>query len=633
MSRQLRARVDHDIDAGNAAAAASGLAALLRLDPGPANASFVTTRFERLRGKLPMIGLRLAILRSFTVEPLVPLLRAQAFTAGIDLTVQLSDFNAYAQEILSSESRLYRFAPDVAILAVETRALAPELWPDVGGLDPGGGDVIADRVLEQLQALIAAFRRHSQGSLIVHNLEAPEMPAAGILDAQCGDGQMAALARIAKGLREAAAESHGIYVLDYEGLVARHGRRNWHDKKKWLTVRLPLRSAVLGYLAAEWLRFLLPLAGKTAKVLVTDLDNTLWGGVIGEEGLAGIRLDGEYPGAAYQALQRALLDLSRRGILLAVASKNNIADAMEALEKHPGMLLRPRHFAALRINWEDKTANLRAIAAELNLGLDTIAFLDDNPVERQRVREVLPEVMVLEPGEDPMDLAGVVREFAAFERLALSAEDRRRGEYYAAERQRAELQTASASREDFYYSLQQEADVALVTPATLGRVAQLTQKTNQFNLTTKRYTEQQIAELAARPDWQVWTIAVRDRYCDNGLVGVAITHDSGGVCEIDTFLLSCRVIGRTVETALAAHLVEQARQRGCRRVEGWFLPTKKNAPAREFYPNHGFAALAEDAGAVRWTLDLAAGGVESPAWILVQCAEATKEASALSRQG
>jgi FkbH-like protein len=628
MSKELRERIDRCVAAGNAAAAASALTELWRADPGPATAGFVISRYERLRGRLALSPLRVAILRSFTVEPMIPLLRAQAFTAGIDLTIEPSDFNAYAQEMLEPGSRLYRFAPDVVILAVETRAIAPELWPGAGDLEPGAGEAIAARVIQELRGLIAAFRRHSQAGLILHNLEAPELPSAGLLDAQSSNGQAAAVMRINTALRQTLDEYRGVYLLDYDALVARHGRRYWHDEKKWLTVRLPARSAALGHLTAEWLRFLVPLAGRVAKVLVTDLDNTLWGGVIGEDGMTGIQLSGEYPGAAYQAVQRALLDLHRRGILLAVASKNNVDDALEAIDRHPGMLLRSRHFAALRINWQVKAQSLREIASELNLGLDAIAFLDDNPVERAHIREAAPEVMVIEPGDDPMEFARAIRVFPAFERLALSEEDRRRGGYYAAERERAQLESASTSREDFYRSLAQEAEVAPVTLVTLARVAQLTQKTNQFNLTTKRYSEQQIAEMAARPGWEVLSIRVRDRYCDNGLVGVAITHDTGETCEIDSFLLSCRVIGRTVETALLAHLVSQARARGCRRLEGWFLRTKKNQPASEFYQSHGFTAVEQTGEASRWILDLAAGGVQSPGWIRVTWVGAAEGAPA-----
>ena len=303
-------------------------------------------------------------------------------------------------------------------------------------------------------------------------------------------------------------------------------------------------------------------------MLVTDLDNTLWGGVIGENGLEGIQVGMEYPGAAYRALQRVMLDLYRRGIILAICSKNNVADAMEALEQHPGMLLRPEHFAALRINWDDKAQNLREIAAELNVGRDSLAFLDDNPVERARISDELPEVTVIDLPSDPSWFAQALQAVPVFERLAVSSEDRERGRYYGEQRQRVESQRNATSLEDFLRSLQQEVEVAPVTAETLIRVAQLTQKTNQFNLTTRRYSEQKIAELAASSHWSVYSIRVKDRFGDNGIVGVMITHDAGKVCEIDTFLLSCRVIGRTIETALLSFMVDSARARGMEQLQG-----------------------------------------------------------------
>jgi HAD superfamily phosphatase (TIGR01681 family) len=213
----------------------------------------------------------------------------------------------------------------------------------------------------------------------------PALPSHGIFDAQSEVGQATAIREINEKLRQIARGHNGVYILDYDSLVARHGRVRWHDERKWLMARLPVSAENLVHLAKEWMRFIHPLSGKICKALVTDLDNTLWGGVVGEDGPDGIQLGPEYPGAAYQSLQRVLLDLYRRGIILAVCSKNNTSDAMEVLEEHPGMILRPRHFAALRINWNDKAENLREIAAELNIGIDSLAFLDDNPVERERV--------------------------------------------------------------------------------------------------------------------------------------------------------------------------------------------------------------------------------------------------------
>lgn len=611
----LRSEVDQLIAAGSPELAAASLSELWRKESGTAVAPFVVARFEQLRGKLPMVSLRMVFLRSFTVEPAVPLLRAEAFLRGIDLSVKIGDFNAFAQEILDPGSSLYKFGPQAVIMAVRTPDVAPDLWNQYADLAPDAIAGIIQRVSDSFAQWIRVFRERSSAALIVHSLELPARPSAGVLDAQQDKGQSAAIQQINLELRRIASQHRNVYVLDYDGLVARHGRLRWHDERKWLIARMPVAADHLFYLAREWMRFLVPLAGKTAKVLVADLDNTLWGGIIGEDGINGIKLGPEYPGAAFQQLQRAMLDLSRRGILLAICSKNNPDDAMEALKNHPGMLLKLKDFAAVRINWTDKAQNLREIASELNLGIDSLAFIDDNPFEREQLRKLVPEVTIIDLPADPLDYAAAVRDCPAFERLALSSEDQQRTAMYAEQRERTQAEHNFQSKEDFFRYLQQEAEVAPVNAATLARVAQLTQKTNQFNLTTRRYSEQQVAELAARPESQVLSIAVRDRFGDHGLVGVAITRDDGKNCEIDSFLLSCRVIGRSVETALLSHLVSKAVSRNCRQIVGRFIPTKKNAPAREFYAQHGFEKQQENAEGSVWSLSLPQNTISIPDWI------------------
>jgi FkbH-like protein len=611
----LRERIGQRITAGDAQEARGLLGDYWQREKGPASAAFVTSSCESLRSKLHLVPYRLAILRSFTVEPIVPLLRAAGFLAGFDLTVHVGEFNSYAQEILDSRSPLYQFKPDTVILAVQTRDIAPDLWERFSDLSEGERKTAVRRVVQHFADITEALRAHSGAHLIVHNLELAAIPSQGTLDSQDANGQSATIQRLNQELRELSRDHPGVYVLDYDSLVARHGRTAWRDERKWLTVRLPIASTHLIHLAEEWLRFLHPLSGKVAKALVVDLDNTLWGGVIGEDGIDGIRIGTEHPGASYRDLQRVMLDFYRRGILLAICSKNNPEDAMEVIDKHPGMILRQQHFATMRINWRDKAQNLREIAEELNIGIDALAFLDDSPVEREQIRAALPEVAVLDLPADPGKYAAVLRDCPLFERLILSDEDKQRGVYYAAQRERVQLEAACTSKEDFLQSLQQEVEIADVHAGTLARVAQLTQKTNQFNLTTRRYKEQEIVEMASHPGRRVVSVRVQDRYGDNGWVGVAITRDDGETREIDTFLLSCRVIGRAVETAILSYLAQDARRRGLTRMQGWFLPTKKNAPASDFYSQHGFRVGKQETQGSLWTLDLTNGLPACPSWI------------------
>jgi FkbH-like protein len=621
---KLRADAEQLASSGDIGSVLPSMTRLWETAPSLANARFIIEKFDQVKERATLLRHRLFILRSFTLEPALPLLRAAGLLGGIDLTVDMGDFNTYAQEVLDAQSRLYRCQPNTAILAVQTRDLAPELWDSFADLSPDEVDTVVERVTRELGQLFQSFRSLSEAHLVVHNFDIPSMPRCGVLDSQLPNGQSMAIQRINQALKRLAADYRDVYILDYEALVARHGRTRWYDEAKNAAMRMPIAAACLNSLVQEWLRFIHPLSGKICKVLVTDLDNTLWGGVAGEDGPQGIKLDAEYPGFAYQSVQRAMLDLYRRGILLAVCSKNNAFDVEEILEKHPGMLLRPDHFAAVRINWQDKAQNLREIADELNLGVDSLVFVDDNPAERQLIRMTLPEVTVIELPADPLQFAGAIQESPVFARLVLTEEDRDRGRLYAEQRQRVELERAAPSLENFYRALNQELKIAGVTPATVTRVAQLTQRTNQFNLTTKRYNEQQILQMASSPEYGVYALWVKDRFGDNGLVGVVVTHDSDQNCEIDTLLLSCRVIGRTVETALLSFLAARAKGRNLKRLQGWFLPTKKNDPAKRFYSDHAFAPIVQSNVGTLWSYNLSKNDIPCPEWVKLVYVERTE---------
>jgi FkbH-like protein len=618
-----RTEIDAAIAAGDGPAALQRARALWALSPDSATARYLKVRAEALWSGRPLVEHRVAFLRAFTLEPVLPLLEAEAALAGCRLIPWVGGFNAYGQEILDTESELYRFAPQTVVLAVQTRDLAPELWSGFGRLTEAEARDTAAETAETLVRLITQLRGRSPANILVHGLARPARPEDGLLDASRPLRQADAIELVNAALRAHCRGNPGVVFLDYDELQARHGRLAWSDARTFAATGMPFAAQSLPHMAREWWRYLRPLALTPAKVLALDLDNTLWGGVIGEDGIKGVVLGDESPGVHFKAFQRAIADVARRGVLLAVASKNNPDDALAMIDGHPHMVLRRDAFSALRINWEPKAQNLLDMAQELNVGIDSFVFVDDNPAECEAVRRSLPGVEVIELPADPALYADLVRFHPALERLTVSAEDLERGRYYADERERRLHQNRAETLEEFLASLDIVVTVQPVTAATLARSAQLTQKTNQLNTTTRRYSEAEFAAMLTDPERRAWSLRARDRFGDTGLVGVAVCRRAAETLVVEAFLLSCRVIGRGVETAFLSVLADRARQDGFTFVEGAFIPTPKNPPAARIYADAGFQCVETDeSGAEIWRLDLKTGEPETPAWVRLETVEA-----------
>jgi FkbH-like protein len=592
---------------------------LLEQDCAIRQISFIHNALKGSHGQnLSLIPFKVALLSSFSVEFLQPFLAAHGFVNGLDISVYNAGFGQFRQEILDERSQLYAFAPDAVVLAIEGCDLAPQIYRDY--LDMAG-EASASQVAtlrSEIKALLKVFRGRSSATLLVHNFVPPVWKRLGVLDDAVDPGQVRLIHDLNAGLCADCHEHAGAYVVDYCGLVSKHGALHWYDERMKHYARAPIAASMLSHLVREYMKYFRALTGQTKKCLVVDLDNTLWGGVLGEEGIHGIQLGPQYPGSAYVAFQQEILNLHKRGVLLAVASKNNPDDVQEVFAQHRHMALRQEHFSEFQVHWKPKSESLREIAQRLNIGLEHVVFVDDDRAECQQVADTHPEVTVLPLPKEPENFITTLLEDGWFDSLSFSSEDKRREELYRQRQKGEELRKQSASLEDFYRSLAMEVTLSPVTKESLARAAQLTQKTNQFNLTTRRHSETTLSERMDDPDWILTTLAMRDRFGDHGIVGLIMARIDSTNLEIDTFLLSCRVIGRTAETAMLAYLNELALQRNLRRIRGSVIPTAKNLPARDLFQRHGFAKIDEqDSGVTLWTLDFDRQVIPYPEWIRV----------------
>jgi FkbH-like protein len=396
-------------------------------------------------------------------------------------------------------------------------------------------------------------------------------------------------------------------VFDAAALADVVGATAWDSGRYWYVAKLPFAPACVPLYCERLVRLIAAMLGKSKRVLVFDLDNTLWGGVIGDDGVEGIELGSGTPrGEAFHAIQKMALQYKERGVILCIASKNTEEIALDAIARHPEMLLSRDDFAMFQINWDDKASNLKALADALDLGLEAFVFVDDNPVERKQVRDVLALVSVPELPEDPSAWLPVFQAAAYFEQVGFSAEDRARTAYYQGNARRSVQARTVGDPAKFLESLQMTLAVAPFDAVGRTRIAQLIAKSNQFNLTTRRYSEAEVAALQVAPDVETLQIRLRDLFGDNGMISVVICRRHATHWDIDTWIMSCRVLGRGVEQAVLNLLVARAQAAGAAELRGHYRPTAKNALVKDHYLKLGFAPAATEAGgATSWRLLLA----------------------------
>lgn len=543
---------------------------------------------------------KLGLLSNATVSFLAHAIIGSGLRHGLAIETVEAPYGQVAQQALDPASAINQARCDLVLLALDHRGIPAE-----PSLDAVQNEKARTAALEHMQSLCEALQHFSGATAIVSTVPPPPEPLFGHRD-RIAPGAPASFWRAYNEKLANWASENGHLVFDAEALAAQVGGEIWHEPRAWFAAKLPFAQSLLPLVADHVARLVAAQRGKSRRVLVLDLDNTLWGGVIGDDGMEGIVLgQGDARGEAHLALQQAALDLRGRGVLLAVASKNEDRIARAVFRDHPEMLLREEHITVFQANWTDKAANLEAIASTLSLGLDALVFVDDNPAERERIRQALPMVAVPEMPEDPALYARTLLSAGYFEAIAFSEEDRQRAALYAANAERAALESQSGDLGSFLTSLNMVLHVAPFDAVGRARITQLINKTNQYNLTTKRFTEAQVE--AAETDPAVFTLQGRliDRFGDNGMITVVIARRGGDIWEIDTWLMSCRVLGRQVEHAVLAEIIAAARSARARELIGCFVPTPRNDLVRDHYEKLGFTCIetAADGGSV-WRLAL-----------------------------
>jgi len=543
---------------------------------------------------------RIAILADAAVQHLVPLLQALLARRGVRAELYLAEFDAIEIEIFNADSGLYRFAPDAVVVLNALNPLRLKFYRDVGERM-----TFAERSAERMAGLWDTLRGRSPAVLLQSNFPLPYERAFGNFDHKVEDAFYPTVQRLNARIAELARARSHVLVNDVEALASYVGRMNWWDERLWALAKAYCSLENLPRVAQNIVDIVLAGAGQQVKCVVLDLDNTLWGGVIGDDGLENIAIGPYGDGEPFHRLQHFLLELQRRGIVLAVCSKNEQVNAIEPFRSHPEMVLREEHIAVFVANWGPKPDNIRRIKETLNIGFDSMVFLDDNPFERDLVRKELPEVVVPELPEDPSDYLRVLAELNLFETTAYSDEDRRRGALYRENAQRSLAESSFTDISEYLRSLDMQVTMRQFDAFHLPRVVQLLQRSNQFNLTTRRYSLPECEAMMEREDCLPFYVKLADKFGDNGLISVLVLYVRGAELEIDSWLMSCRVLGRGVEQFAMNEVVALARGRGCEFITGRYIPTAKNGMVKDFYAQFGFECVAGgDGDGTLWRLEV-----------------------------
>ncbi|NUN11958.1 HAD-IIIC family phosphatase [Candidatus Micrarchaeota archaeon] len=530
--------------------------------------------------------LRIAVLGSHTLNYFSKILAVRLFESGLAARVWTGPYGQVEAQLVNPSSELNEFKPSIVLIVQELSDVIGE--KHVAFLKGNEKDSLKKEIVSHCLSLSEKINSLGAKALLT-NFKVPETSVYGSMDyKQEHKGEKRFIQELNHSIEDAFANTDNA-VIDLDSACANAGKIDSSKQKfKYLgDIHLSEREGVM--LSEEVIGALYSTLGKTKKCIVLDLDNTLWGGVIGEDGLSGIKLSQNNPvGKAFLDFQKEILKLHKRGIILAINSKNNPEDALEVFRKHGEIILKEENFAGMRINWQDKATNLRELASEINIGLDSMVFFDDDSFNIALVREQLPQVTSILLPPDPAAYSLLLKSLRIFDAGRVTNEDLERGKSYAQERQRREVEKSFTSFEDFLKALNLTMKVRLVDEFTIPRISQLSQRTNQFNMTTRRYSEEDIKRFAESSNHKVFWMSVKDKFGDYGLIGVCIAELSGKTADLDSFYMSCRVLGKGVENSFIWKCLQELKKNGVETVTGSVIETQKNKAFIDFYEKAGF---------------------------------------------
>ena len=532
--------------------------------------------------------IRIAFVGSFTLNGFEETIQVQCNDEKINCTTYNSPYNQFNQEVLNENSNLYKFKPDIIFLLIDTRTILEDSFYFSNIDYEDEKKKYAIKKFNEIKNLIEIVTKKIQSKIVITNFTIPTYTSLGIYESKIEYGIKEIILDLNKKLKILSKDIDSCYVYDFNSFVTRFGEKNILDYKKMNYGDIKINFDMIPYLIYDFLGYVKPILGLNKKCIVLDLDNTLWGNIIGEDGFEGIQI-GPYPeGRSFVEFQKVIKSLSENGIILAINSKNNQKDAMKVINEHPHMVLREKDFSCIKINWNDKISNMKQISNELNIGLDSIVFFDDDPVNRELLRMSIPEINTIELPRDSSTYAQILRNLNDFNTLKITKDDMERKIMYGQEQNRQKLESNTENLNEYLKKLNIKIKIKLDDKITISRISQLILKTNQFNLTTKRYPEEQIKEFVENETMIVGCSEVEDKFGENGITNVFIIKTKSNEWVIDTFLLSCRVMGRGIEEGILGKILEIAKSKGIEKITATFIPTEKNKPSENFLENYGF---------------------------------------------